>query len=183
MSVIFAESFNQDEPPLSKTIVNEAKAKLKQHKVIVITGPQKCGKTTLSALLASVYRRGEYLIITKADEMKYVSLNKVCLLVIEDFAGKCQFDSVGAGDWMRKFDFLDRVVKAGKLNVIITCEDTLLDKCNHSILHNVVQMNESDFNIKQEIGEKPIYVQMHEFHSQLTTRMHLTILCIHIKSE
>jgi hypothetical protein len=93
--------------------------------------------------------------------MKFISLDKVCLVVVEDFAGKYRYDNVCASDWMRAFDMLHSLVKAGKLNVVLTCKDTFLAKCkqdfdHHPMFDNVVQMTESDISIKEEKGEKSI---------------------------
>ncbi|XP_060572590.1 uncharacterized protein LOC132730637 [Ruditapes philippinarum] len=158
MSAIFAENYKKDESTLSESVVETAKAKFKQHKAIIIKGPRKCGKTTLAALLTSIYQPGEFLIIYKADDTKYISLDKVCLVVVEDFAGKYRYDNVGASDWMRAFDMLHSLVKAGKLNVVLTCKDTFLAECkkdfeDHPIFDNPVQMEESDIRIKQEEDE------------------------------
>ncbi|XP_053379126.1 uncharacterized protein LOC123543237 [Mercenaria mercenaria] len=146
---------NRDDTLHSKIICDKAKSMLKMNKVVLITGPKKCGKTVLALYLASVYQPHQFLILNKPEDIKLVSLSSICLVLVEDFAGKYRFEEGRACAWLEKFDMLYSVVGARKLNVIITCEEKLLKKCReefgpHPILGNIITLQHTDRVVKSE---------------------------------
>ena len=136
-------------------VMDEAKATLKRSKVLVLTGPRKCGKTTIALTLASGYQKNHFLVLNKPDDMKLIRIGKICLVLVEDYAGKYHYDEVQTQAWLKEFELLYSAVCSGKLNVIITCDERFLLKCkeendSHPLLQNPVVLKPVQRIVKEE---------------------------------
>jgi hypothetical protein len=128
-----------------QSILRKAKRIFKTNKSLVITGKQKCGKTSLAMSLLEAYEECHCLILTEPEDVEYIRLNETCVVVIEDFTGKHILDRSRIEKWFRKFDILLAAVKERQLNVIITCEETRFSQCcsefkGHPLLEHMIRL-------------------------------------------
>ncbi|XP_053398371.1 uncharacterized protein LOC123551372 [Mercenaria mercenaria] len=77
---------------VDKDVLKEAKGKFKAKKAIVLTGPRKCGKTSVAVALASFYKPCQCLLLTDPYDFKALDFQITCLVIIEDFTGKYCYD-------------------------------------------------------------------------------------------
>ena len=140
---------------IDKDVLREAKDKLKASKVIVLTGEKKCGKTSIAVALASSYEPSDCLLLTEPSDVHKIDIPNICLVIIDEFAGKYRFEENDVYKWYKMFDHLYRAVTNRQMSVIITCEKSKLDKCvneiaRHAILDNVVEVSAQTIVVKQE---------------------------------
>ncbi|XP_060571337.1 uncharacterized protein LOC132729571 [Ruditapes philippinarum] len=114
-------------------MLKAAKTKMEENKSVIIIGNPASGKTSLAVALAASYERSKVLLLTSPDQVQHVNYNKTHLVIIEDFAGKYNFDKVQACNWYRKLDLLKLMTSAGKLNLIVTCDKEQLKMCMDKI--------------------------------------------------
>ena len=140
---------------VDEDVLREAKDKLKASKAIVLTGEKECGKTSIAVALASSYEPSNCLLLKKPSDVDKIDFDNICLVIIDEFAGKYRFEENDVYKWYSMFDHLYRAVIAGQVIVIITCEKRKLDKCvnevaRHAILDNVVEVFAPTIVVKQE---------------------------------
>ncbi|XP_053392244.1 uncharacterized protein LOC128554936 [Mercenaria mercenaria] len=141
---------------VDEEILRKARLKFKSNKAIVLTGPKKCGKTSVAVALASSYDPSQCILLTESNDFKTIDLKNTCLVIIDEFAGKYCYDEKDVYKWYSMFDHLYNTITAGQMNVIITCEKSKLDKCcdevsPHPVLEHRVSIPERTIVIKQEI--------------------------------
>lgn len=135
-----------------------AETMFRRKKILIICGPRECGKTTLALHLLKHYQEGHYLIITEPEDFAHVRFGVTCVVLLEDLCGKYDYDRHVAFKWFRKFDVICSLVKQGKLNVVITCDEDMLKKLKkettgHPLLENVLKLRSiGAVRVKQEPG-------------------------------
>ncbi|XP_060598384.1 uncharacterized protein LOC132752119 isoform X2 [Ruditapes philippinarum] len=139
-----------------------AKEKFKTGKAVVLTGPKKCGKTSVAVKLASAYESSQCLLLKKPNDVNYIDLTNICLVIIDEFAGKYRYEKNDVYKWYNMFDHLYRAVMAGNFNMVITCEKGKLEKCineigRHAILDHVVDVPLQTIVVKSEVTERLEY--------------------------
>ncbi|XP_060601585.1 uncharacterized protein LOC132754861 isoform X9 [Ruditapes philippinarum] len=143
-------------------VLKTAKEKFKTCKAIVLTGPKKCGKTSIAVALTSAYETAQCLLLNKPNNIIYIDFKNICLVIIDEFAGKYRYDKNEVCEWYETFDHLYRAVIARNLNVVITCEKGKLEKCineigRHAILDHVVDVPLQTAVVKLEVTERLDY--------------------------
>ncbi|XP_053382840.1 uncharacterized protein LOC123539750 isoform X2 [Mercenaria mercenaria] len=141
---------------VDESVIKEARHKFKAKKAVVLTGPRKCGKTSVAVALASSYQPSQCSLLTEPNDFKKIDFQSICLVIIEEFAGKYCYDEKDVYKWYSMFDHLYNAITAGQMNVIITCEKSKLDKCcteisSHPVLNHRVEMSARTTVIKQEM--------------------------------
>ncbi|XP_060585321.1 uncharacterized protein LOC132741210 isoform X6 [Ruditapes philippinarum] len=140
-------------------ILKNAKKSFKANKAIVLTGHEKCGKTSIAVALASAYEEQQCLLLKKPNDVNYIDFPNTCLVIIDEFAGKYRYEENEVYKWYNMFDYLYNAVIAEPINVIITCEKSKLDKCinevrRHAILEHVVDVSLQKAVVKSEVPEE-----------------------------
>ncbi|XP_060597219.1 uncharacterized protein LOC132751115 isoform X3 [Ruditapes philippinarum] len=153
-------------------ILKKAKKCFQKYKAIVLTGLKKCGKTSIAVALASSYKEQECLLLKKPHDIDKIDFPNICLVIIDEFAGKYRYEENEAYEWYNMFDHLYNAVIAGQMNVIITCEKGKLDKCineigRHAILDHVVDVTLQEDVVKLEVPEQYGHVS-----GQIVTKDH-----------
>ncbi|XP_053391028.1 uncharacterized protein LOC128553862 isoform X2 [Mercenaria mercenaria] len=151
----FLKQYGISSSQVNESVIKEARDKFKAKKAIVVTGPGKCGKTSVAVALASSYQPSQCSLLTEPSDFKKIDLQNICLIIIDEFAGKHCYDKKNVCKWYNMFDHLNNVITEGQMNVIITCEKSKLDKCcdevsPHPVLEHRVSMPERTIDIKQE---------------------------------
>ncbi|XP_045178139.2 uncharacterized protein LOC123538236 [Mercenaria mercenaria] len=113
-------------------LLENAEMKLQTNKHLLIVGPRKCGKTTLAVHIAS-HMNTQCLVLSDADEIKYIEWTKVGVIILENFTGKYEYSKTKAIQWYEKFDILQARIEKMKLYLIITCEVQMLKQCKQDI--------------------------------------------------
>jgi energy-coupling factor transporter ATP-binding protein EcfA2 len=144
---------------VDEEILKKAKKSFQKYKAILLTGRKKSGKTSIAVALASVYKEQECLLLKKPHDIDKIDFPNICLVIIDEFAGKYRYEENEAYEWYNMFDLLYNTVVAGQLNVIITCEKGKLDKCineigRHAILDHVVDVPLQKAVVKSEATER-----------------------------
>jgi hypothetical protein len=142
--------------------MEQARQKFKKHKAIVITG-SKGGTSTRFALklVSSLYSKEQCVILTEASDWKQVTLGKVSVIVIDEFAGKYKYNTSFVEAWLNKFDIIYAAVIKGLLNVIVTCESSFFQKViktisSHALLNHRVKLpNNALVNVVKEEPVSP----------------------------
>jgi hypothetical protein len=111
--------------------------------------------------LTSAYETAQCLLLNKPNNIIYIDFKNICLVIIDEFAGKYRYDKNEVCEWYETFDHLYRAVIAGKLNVLITCEKGKLEKCineigRHAILDHVVEIPLQTTVVKLEVTERKL---------------------------
>ncbi|XP_060583107.1 uncharacterized protein LOC132739416 isoform X2 [Ruditapes philippinarum] len=142
-------------------LMEQARQKFKKHKAIVITG-SKGGTSTRFALklVSSLYSKDECVILTEASDWKQVTLGKVSVIVIDEFAGKYKYNTFFVEAWLNKFDIIYAAVIKGLLNVIVTCESSFFQKVvknisSHALLNHRVRLPDKAF-VNVVVKEEPV---------------------------
>ncbi|XP_060601580.1 uncharacterized protein LOC132754861 isoform X4 [Ruditapes philippinarum] len=140
-------------------VLKTAKEKFKTGKAVVLTGHKKSGKTSVAVALASAYESSQCLLLKEPNDVNYIDLTNICLVIIDEFAGKYRYEENGVYKWYNMFDHLYRAVIAENFNVVITCEKGNLEKCineigRHAILDHVVEIPLQTTVIKSEVTER-----------------------------
>ncbi|XP_060558532.1 uncharacterized protein LOC132718814 isoform X2 [Ruditapes philippinarum] len=143
-------------------VFKTAKEKFKTGKAVVLTGPKKCGKTSVAVALASAYESSQCLLLKKPNDVNYIDLTNICLVIIDEFAGKYRYEENDVYKWYNMFDHLYRAVIAGNFNMVLTCEKGKLEKCineigRHAILDHVVDVPLQRIVVKSEVTERLEY--------------------------
>jgi energy-coupling factor transporter ATP-binding protein EcfA2 len=142
-------------------ILKKAKKSFQKYKAIVLTGHEKCGKTSLAVALASAYDVQDCLLLKKPNDINYIDFPNTCLVIIDEFAGKYRYEENEVYEWYNMFDYLYNAVIAEQMNVIITCEKGKLDKCikevsRHAILEHVVDVSLQKVVVRSEVPERKL---------------------------
>ena len=145
--------------------MKKAKKTFGKHKSVVITGP-KGGKSTRFALsmVSSLYSKNQCVVLTDANDWKQVSLGKVSVVIIDEFAGKFNYNTTFAEAWLNKFDLIYAAVVKGRLNVIVTCQSSFYKRVSeissgHALLKHRVNLPAAGVkavNVKEEPLSPPI---------------------------
>ncbi|XP_053391882.1 uncharacterized protein LOC128554620 isoform X2 [Mercenaria mercenaria] len=125
----FLKQYSISSSQENESVIKEARDKFKAKKAIVLTGPRKCGKTSVAVALASSYQPSQCSLLTKPSDFLKIDFQNICLIIIDEFAGKYCYDEKTIYNWLSMFDHLYNAITAGQMNVIITCEKSKLDKC------------------------------------------------------
>ncbi|XP_053381873.1 uncharacterized protein LOC123540355 [Mercenaria mercenaria] len=141
---------------VDKEILRKTRLKFKANKAIVLTGPKKCGKTSVAVALASSYEPSQCLLLTEPNDFKKIDLKNTCLVIIEEFAGEYCYSKEDVYKWYSMFNHVYNAITSGQMNAIITCEKGKLEKCcveisPHPLLEHRVDMPERTTVIKQEM--------------------------------
>ncbi|XP_060604021.1 uncharacterized protein LOC132756894 isoform X3 [Ruditapes philippinarum] len=147
---------------VNSDVLRKAKDKIKAHKAIVLSGPKNCEKTSVAVALTSAYESSQCLLLKKPNDVNYIDFANICLVIIDEFAGKYRYEENDVYEWYNMFDHLYNAVIAGQMNVIITCEKGKLDKCineigRHAILDHVVDVPLQTIVVKSEVTERLEY--------------------------
>ncbi|XP_060600204.1 uncharacterized protein LOC132753720, partial [Ruditapes philippinarum] len=140
-------------------ILTKAKRRFQVNKAIVLTGHKECGKTSIAVALTSSYDVKECLLLKEPNDVNYIDFPNICLVIIDEFAGKYRYEVNDVYKWYNMFDHLYNAVIAGQMNVIITCEKDKLEKCineigRHAILDHVVDVTLQKAVVKLEVTEQ-----------------------------
>jgi hypothetical protein len=146
---------------VNKNILRKAKDKFKAHKALVLSGPKKCEKTSVAVALTSAYELSQCLLLKKPYDVNYIDFANICLVIINEFAGKYRYEENDVYEWYNMFDHLYYAVEAGQMNVIITCDKDKLDKCineigRHAILDHIVDVPLQTIVVKSEVTERKL---------------------------
>ncbi|XP_053382838.1 uncharacterized protein LOC128546052 isoform X2 [Mercenaria mercenaria] len=152
----FLKQYSISSSQVDESVIKEARHKFKAKKAVVLTGPRKCGKTSVAVALASSYQPSQCSLLTEPNDFKKIDFQNICLIIIEEFAGKYCYDEKDVYKWYSMFDHMYNAITAGQMNVIITCEKSKLDKCcteisSHPVLNHRVEMSARTTVIKQEM--------------------------------
>jgi hypothetical protein len=113
--------------------------------------------------LASAYDEQQCLLLKKPHDIDKIDFPNICLVIIDEFAGKYRYEENEAYEWYNMFDHLYNAVIAGQMNVLITCEKVKLDKCineigRHAILDHVVNVQLQTTVVKSEVAERKLSI-------------------------
>ncbi|XP_060554959.1 uncharacterized protein LOC132715883 [Ruditapes philippinarum] len=155
----FLKAYEISSAQVNDQILTKAKRSFQVYKAIVLTGHEKCGKTSIAVALASAYDVKECLLLKKPNDVNYIDFPNICLVIIDEFAGKYRYEENDVYKWYNMFDHLYNAVIAGHMNVIMTCEKRKLDKCineigRHAILDHVVDVPLQKAVVKLEVSER-----------------------------
>ncbi|XP_045181235.2 uncharacterized protein LOC123540347 [Mercenaria mercenaria] len=158
MTSNFLKQYRISSGQVDEEILRKTRVKFRANKAIALTGPKKCGKTSVAVATASSYDPSQCILLTEPNDFKTIDLKNTCLVIIDEFAGKYCYDEKDVYKWYSMFDHLYNAITAGQMNVIITCEKSKLDKsCDevspHPLLEHRVSMPEPTIAIKQEIHQ------------------------------
>jgi energy-coupling factor transporter ATP-binding protein EcfA2 len=161
MTKYFLKVYKKSSGQVDDQILTKAKKSFKEKKAIVLTGHKECGKTSVAVALASAYEEQQCLLLKKPYDIDKIDFPNICLVIIDEFAGKYRYEENEAYDWYAMFDHLYNAVKAGQMNVIITCDKGKLDKCinkigRHAILDHVVDVPLQKAVVKSEVTERKL---------------------------
>jgi hypothetical protein len=142
-------------------VFRKAKDKFKSHKALVLSGPKNCEKTSVAVALTSAYESSRCLLLKKPYDVNYIDFANICLVIIDEFAGKYRYEENDVYEWYNMFDHLYNAVIAGQINVIMTCEKDKLEKCineigRHAILDHVVEIPLQTTVVKLEVTERKL---------------------------
>ncbi|XP_060600203.1 uncharacterized protein LOC132753719 isoform X2 [Ruditapes philippinarum] len=158
----FLKAYKISSGQVDDEIFKKAKKSFQVNKAIVLTGREKCGKTSIAVALASAYEEQQCLLLKKPHDIDKIDFPNICLVIIDEFAGKYRYEENDVYEWYNMFDHLYNTVIAGQMNVIITCEKDKLEKCikkigRHAILDHVVDVTLQNTVVKLEVTERLEY--------------------------
>ncbi|WAR30574.1 hypothetical protein MAR_033116 [Mya arenaria] len=163
MSTAYKSSITNTNP--RSQAVLRAKQQMCKSKVVLLTGDDTNALTCTALAFTDFYGPNQFLVVGKSDEVMIIHTRTISLLIIEDMAGKYDYDRHRTSDWLEKLDKLLALVKDGKLNLIVTMASDKLQRCmadfgEHPILSYKVDVIASDVNtsmmslVKTEPGEE-----------------------------
>ncbi|WAR30580.1 hypothetical protein MAR_033122 [Mya arenaria] len=143
--------------------VLRAKQQMCSSKVVLLTGNDTNALASVALAITDSYGPNQFHIVGKIDEI--MGMHTISLLIVENMAGKYNYDQQRASDWLEKLDKLLPHVRNGKLNLIVTMASDKLQRCiadfgKHPILTYKVDVMASDVNtsmmslVKTEPGEE-----------------------------
>ncbi|XP_053392245.1 uncharacterized protein LOC128554937 [Mercenaria mercenaria] len=156
MTCNFLKQYRICSVQVDEEILRKSRLKFKACKAIVLTGPKKCGKTSVAVALASSYEPSQCVLLAEPNDFKTTDLKNTCLVIIDEFAGQYCYSKEDVYKWYSMFNHVYNAITAGQMNAIITCERSKLDKCcveisPHPLLEHRVDMPERTTTIKQEM--------------------------------
>ncbi|XP_053382765.1 uncharacterized protein LOC123540354 isoform X2 [Mercenaria mercenaria] len=156
MTSNFLKQYRISSGQVNEEILRKTRLKFKANKAVVLTGPKKCGKTSVAVALASSYDPSQCILLTEPNDFKTIDLRNTCLVIIDEFAGEYCYSKEDVYKWYSMFNHVYNAITAGKMNAIITCEKGKLEKCcveisPHPLLEHRVDMPERTTVIKQEM--------------------------------
>ncbi|XP_053397395.1 uncharacterized protein LOC123551881 isoform X1 [Mercenaria mercenaria] len=160
-------------------LMQKAKMKFNDNKVLVICGPKGSGKTTLAISLLKAYQDENFLLLTEPEELKYVRQTDTLAILIENLAGYMKFDETEANKWFRKFDLLNAAVMDGCWRIVITMQQGIFGEWSkllpkHPLLDSAVQLSRTrsvEPKVKQEqMDVNDIQDTQMPYKSESTTR-------------
>ncbi|XP_053391025.1 uncharacterized protein LOC128553860 isoform X2 [Mercenaria mercenaria] len=156
MTSNFLKQYRISSRQVDEEILRKTRHKFKANKAIVLTGPKKCGKTSVAVAIASSYNPSQCILLTEPNDFKMIDLKNTCLVIIDEFAGEYCYSKEDVYKWYSMFNHVYNAITSGQMNAIITCEKGKLDKCcmeisPHPLLEHRVDMPERTTAIKQEM--------------------------------
>jgi hypothetical protein len=138
-------------------------------------------KTSVAVALTSAYESSQCLLLKKPNDVNYIDFANICLVIIDEFAGKYRYEENDVYEWYNMFDHLYNAVIAGQMNVIITCEKVKLDKCineigRHAILDHVVDVPLQAIVVKSEVTERKLRLSCSVIYNNFVLLLSLSIL-------
>ncbi|XP_052788446.1 uncharacterized protein LOC128223195 [Mya arenaria] len=114
--------------PKSPAVVR-VKQQMCSSKVVLLTGDDTKSLASVALSFTDSYCTGQFLIVGKIDEIMSFPVRNISLLIVEDMAGKYDYDRQRVSGWLEKFDKLLPLVNDGKLNLIVTMASDKLQRC------------------------------------------------------
>jgi adenosyl cobinamide kinase/adenosyl cobinamide phosphate guanylyltransferase len=156
MTSTILDNYSKHIANIDQAKLEEARELLRRHRMVAISGPAKSGKTSTAVALAKSYMPDEVLFLHSPDDIRNIDFSTTLMVVIDDFGGKYRFDWMEVNKWFTCFDLLHEAVIAGKLNVVVTCETSMLQNCikevaMHPLLSYLLQLTNNKMLIKQEL--------------------------------
>ncbi|XP_052772983.1 uncharacterized protein LOC128211904 [Mya arenaria] len=129
--------------------VIEAKKQMKSSKVVLLTGKNQHDLTQVGLSLATSYNYGlsQFLIVRKSEELVNVPIKNISLLMIENLAGKYDYEKQRVSSWLEILEMLLSVVVKKQLKIVLTLESEKLTRCildfkkEHEVFSYLVEVN------------------------------------------